>query len=174
MKTFFSVLLMLLALAPGGKLPEIPDEPGIMLVDCYRAERGTEEEGGYHEFVLSTGEDGSALTLDEYRSDGGGDGESRAAYAVPEEAALRCYEFIEKAGFRSWKLRNDLVGADGVMLVCRFYDNGSYIRVSSEEMPENGQKDLEDIWDILKAYACAEYLISGDESPEIQEQNGGK
>ena len=170
MKIILCALLTALTMAFSscGITIEIPDEPGVMLIDSYRSVGGTEEESGWHELVLSTGEDGSTLILDEYRSEGDGAGESRATYAVPEDVALRCYEFIEKAGFRSWNRRNDLISIDGLMLVCRFYNNGSYIRVSSDEMPEDWQKDLEGIRDILEAYACEAYLMPDDGSSEAQ------
>ena len=59
------------------------------------------------------------------------------------------------------------VSADGILTVCKYYSNGEYVRVSTEEMPQNGTEILDSIADVMSSYAKDKFLI------EIQDTEVG-
>ena len=125
---------------------------GTMLIDYYRTEKANES-GGYFELVLYTTEDSEMLKLSVYSKDSEETDENQTDYLVPYEAAENCYKIIEKHQLDRWNGMKNAVSADGVLTVCRYCSDGEYIRVSTEEMPENGAEILDSIAKVMSSYA---------------------
>jgi len=135
-----------------------PIEPGTMLVDYYRATVATVGGDGYDEMVLSYYDETQA-SLDVYRLYEPDEKETCVSYLVPYEAVDRCYEAIDEEDFRSWEGRDDLTAITGAVIVCKFREgDGEYTRVSSENMPEDGQRSMGRIAAIMNEYRKEEYL----------------
>lgn len=134
-----------------------PVEAGVLLVDYYRTE--TAGGDGYYELVLTTTEDPSQYQLDEYRKEAGGE-ESRASYLIPFDISTDCLDIAEEYGMREWNDAASSEAMDGVLIVCKFRDGEEIIRVSSEQMPENGEQALEAMRAMLADCLREEFRIS--------------
>ena len=134
-----------------------PVEAGVLLVDYYRTE--TAGGDGYYELVLTTTEDPNQYQLDEYRKEDGGE-ESRTSYLIPFDILPDCLEIAEEYGMRDWNGNDDSEALDGVRIVCKFRDGEETIRVSSEQMPENGEQALEAMRAMLADCLREEFLLS--------------
>jgi len=139
---------------------------GTMLIDCYRTEK-TADDSGYFELVLYTTENSNMLRLSVYSKDNKDTDENHTDYLVPYEAAESCYKIIEKHHLNRWNDMKNTVSADGILTVCKYYSNGEYVRVSTEEMPQNGTEILDSIADVMSSYAKDKFLI------EIQDTEVG-
>lgn len=126
---------------------------GTMLVDYYHSVKDAAGNGGYREMVLYATEDTNVLKLAIYEKADAQADEICTEYSVPYKAAEECYDIIEKHRLHSWNEMEDAVSLDGVLTVCRYYDSGSYIRVSTEQMPENGQQIMDSIGNAMQKYA---------------------
>ncbi|MBQ3009231.1 MAG: hypothetical protein IJD80_06570 [Oscillospiraceae bacterium] len=146
-----------LAGCAGSNPPDMAEDmpAGTMLVDCYRGVRA-ESATTYTEMVLYTTEDRKVLKLCVYVKTDEDDEEICTEYLAPYRAVQKCYSVIEQYGVQRWNDMEDYISADGVLDVCRYYDNGSYIRVSSEQMATDGEK----FFDSLSA-AMTEYIPAG-------------
>lgn len=110
---------------------------GEMLVDSYERVVGTPTPQGYSELVLYKHTDAEARLV--RCEDGGLDTECVTEYLVPIEAAYEALTVIADTDMRGWNRRTDTVGICGMSYVCRFRTaDGGYVRVSSEQMPEDG------------------------------------
>lgn len=139
---------------------------GTMLIDCYRTEK-TADDSGYFELVLYTTENSDMIRLSVYSKDNKDTDENHTDYLVPYEAAESCYKIIEKHHLNRWNDMKNTVSADGILTVCKYYSNGEYVRVSTEEMPQNGTEILDSIADVMSSYAKDKFLI------EIQDTEVG-
>ena len=156
----------------GGAQTDTPmDVPaGTMLVDYYRAVKASAGGDGYTEMVLYKADDSAAVKLCVYSKEEADSDEICTEYIVPYEAAERCFEIIEKHRLGSWNGMKDAVCDDGAVTVCKYYDNGGYIRVSTEEMPQGGEKILEKLAAVMAEYATEEYILvsEADEDTEVK------
>ncbi|MBQ6930059.1 MAG: hypothetical protein IJN27_07145 [Oscillospiraceae bacterium] len=139
---------------------------GTMLIDCYRTEKAADD-SGYFELVLYTTENSDMIRLSVYSKDNKDTDENHTDYLVPYEAAESCYKIIEKHHLNRWNDMKNTVSADGILKVCKYYSNGEYVRVSTEEMPQNGTEILDSIADVMSSYAKDKFLI------EIQDTEVG-
>lgn len=139
---------------------------GTMLIDCYRTEKAVDD-SGYFELVLYTTENSDMIRLSVYSKDNKDTDENHTDYLVPYEAAESCYKIIEKHHLNQWNDMKNTVSADGILTVCKYYSNGEYVRVSTEEMPQNGTEILDSIADVMSSYAKDKFLI------EIQDTEVG-
>ena len=137
---------------------QLPEESGVMLLDCFETVRGAEEDRGYEELVLYTTDDPSVLLLERYAADADGE-QTLTKYHVSCHAAELCYTIMENYDMRHWEEMDDTVSLDGVLKSCKFYDNGTYVRVSTEQMPEDGENALAEIRLTLGDYMTEENLI---------------
>ena len=71
-----------------------------------------------------------------------------------------CLEIAEEYGMRDWNGNDDSEALDGVRIVCKFRDGEETIRVSSEQMPENGEQALEAMRAMLADCLREEFLLS--------------
>ena len=133
-----------------------PETEGKMLIDYYTATVGTNGGDCHYELVLSSAQDGKAK-LEVINKEPEKE-ETRVTYLVPYEAVDRCYEVIDSAKMRKWDKIGKDDPIDGAQTVVKFKDdNGSYIRVSTDKMPENGEQSMNRIKTILAEYALPEY-----------------
>ena len=133
-------------------------KPGVMLADLYSRTVGTPMEMPYFEIVMYTLSD-THVKIAKY-TDGGADDEKVTTYHVPIEAAQKVFDVIRETGMDKWNDREDNVGLNGKLYVCKFpADNGEYIRVSSESMPENGTEAFNKVSSAMLEYATDEYIV---------------
>ena len=121
----------------------------VLLVDYYDAVTGTDGYDSSRELTLSELSDGT-YQVDVYRT--GRDEDSHESFTVPEEAKTRCYELIDKYNMRHWDRYPD-DPLDGGMTAVKFRDtDGSYIRVSTDQMPDGGTGMMSDIASVMREY----------------------
>ena len=113
-----------------------------VLVDYYAAavavEEAPGEEKGYYEIVLFD-DGGFELLLEEY-TNGGTPNEQVRSCRVPREAANEAETLIERFGMREWNNLAEADSLEGAIYVCRFNIGGSFCRVTSERMPDDGME----------------------------------
>ena len=142
-----------------------PAEPGVLLVDYYRKE--TAGGDGYYELVLSTTTDPNQYQIDQYRKEEGGE-ETRVSYLLPFDIQGDCLEIVEEYGMREWNNEETPVALDGVLIVCKFRDGEETIRVSSDQMPENGEEGLQKIRELLEECMREEWSIPDEMREETE------
>lgn len=149
--------------------PEIPeaeeitegDEP-VMLVDYYTAVVATVGGDRSLERVLYAYSD-EQVKLVVYTKEDGED-EVSESYLVPYEAVKRCYEIIRKNKLNKWNDKYDGPAPTGSVTVVKFReDDGSYIRVSTDAMPSDGESIMDSIGSAMAGYAVDAYRI--EENP---------
>ena len=135
------------------------DQPaGTMLADYYERAVGTPEEQGYDELVLYTRSVSHALL--EHYTDGGTECETLTSYLVPIGAVQAVYDAITACGMDRWSGRGDLVALCGKLYVCKFPCGGdSFVRVSSEAMPPDGDSAFGAVRSAFGRYLKEEYRI---------------
>lgn len=129
----------------------IPKEKDIILIDYYEKEIALVEEQDYFEMVLYT-YDEDKLLLKVFED------EKITEYLVPHKAFDEINKIIKKYKMYKW---NDIdgCGIDGKIYVCKFYKNKDLIRVSSENMSEDGVEAFEKIHQKLNEYRMKDYLV---------------
>ena len=119
-----------------------------MLLDYYERVVGTPTEMPYYEIVLYTHSD-SLAKLEEYQN-GGTENETITSWLIPLEAAQEMLTAVKNSGMAGWNGRRG-TGLCGKMYVCKFPDGrDDYIRISSDNMPENGRR----AFSAVKAAMC--------------------
>ena len=146
------------AQSANGSMDNVPDkEEEIMLIDYYHATVATVGGDGYDEYVLYSYSDTEAK-LSVYSKHYDDEKETQTDYIVPYEAVDKCYEVIEQSRFREWEYMDNTYGITGAIVVVKFRgDDGSYIRVSSEDMPDGGREALDSMGGVLSGYIRDEY-----------------
>ncbi len=134
-------------------------EEGQLLVSYYEAEYTAEEKKNYTEWALYASDSPEWVTLSVFVNDGSG--EVRTDYRVPVDAVLDCYGVITFYEMETWKDQKDLISQDGAIQVCRFTaKDGTFYRVSTEAMPENGTKAFSRMKDAVTEFELEEYRIT--------------
>lgn len=123
----------------------------VMLVDYYTAVTGTAIDRGYTEMTLFSAGDENAL-LKVFRTDTADGKEIVNEYIVPYEAVEKCLEAAKKYEFDKWSELKDTFPIDGSLTAVKYYDGTRYIRVSTDEMPEGGERQLDEIGAIMRSY----------------------
>lgn len=131
----------------------------VMLIDYYNERKATVQGDGHYEIVLTSAENEDEVYLDEYVKEDEGD-EICTSYLVPYEVVDRCYEVIDDNDLRGWEELESPVSVDGAKVVVKFLDGDSYVRVTTDEMPTDGDKVLDEIYRIMTEYMRDEYLIT--------------
>jgi hypothetical protein len=130
-----------------------------MLVDYFKETVATVGGDGYTEYVLSY-YDPVEARLDIYEKYGDDAEESRVSYLVPYEAVDKCMDVMYEEDLASWAGRDDLAGMTGARYVLKFrLDDGEYLRVTSEEMPEDGMTAFDKVKSIMSEYMKDEYTL---------------
>ena len=139
---------------PDDPLPESEE----MLVDYYTAIVGTVGGDRHTEYVLyAYSEEQVKLVVysQEY-----GEEEQSTAYLVPAEAADRCLEACKKNKLSKWEKMKNGTAITGGSTVVRYKDGDSYVRASTENMPEDGKRKLDEIGIIIREYIDEEYRLT--------------
>lgn len=113
-------------------------EEQVMLIDYYSAVVATVGGDGYDETVLYQNKDGSCEIhyFSKYESD---EEESHRVYRADPEVIEAAYDIINKNDMASWNEKYDGPGLDGGYYSLKFRNNeGEYVKVSSDSMPEDG------------------------------------
>ena len=139
---------------------------GTLLVDCYRTTSAAED-NGYCELVLYTTESADTVKLCIFIRDSADADEICTTYLVPYKAAQDCFDIINKHHLENWESMEDTTSLDGALTVCKFYSGGSYIRVSTEKMPPDGDKILESISNVMQTYATADSAVPDSSETEV-------
>ena len=132
-------------------------ESKTLLADYYDRVTGTEMEQPYYELVLYT-YDEESLLLEEYR-EGGTEDETVRGFKVGKDAYEKVIKVIIEDGMDRWNDLDDCITIDGEVYVCRFYRNGQVVRVSSDNMPEDGYRAFNDVRQTLASFVDEEKLL---------------
>ena len=122
-------------------------DESAFLFDYFREVTATVGGDGYDELVLYGRPNGDGLIFAKY-SKWGDAGERRRLCLVPETVLDDCHEAIVRHDMRNWK---DGFPMTGARYVVKFKDGGELIRITSDEMPENGMAAFDEIGSILGA-----------------------
>jgi hypothetical protein len=133
---------------------EIP--AGTLLIDYFEKQEGvlvqksdgTETGGGYYEITLSAYTD-TDIQLDVYKREHEGAEEYHKAYFVPLSLLNEAYKVIDQYAMKNWNRDKATGGMTGMYYVCKFHKNGEFIRVSSDQMPEDGPEAFAEIKALL-------------------------
>lgn len=138
----------------GGVLDEtmltVPDR---VLVSYYDAMTGTNGGDCSETLTLMTTGDPDKLRL-EFVGKSEGEEPVCLSYDVRAEAAEECLTYIAEAGLKNWQKLKNPIAWTGMVRSCTFIDGEQYVRVSTDAMPEGGNKKLSHIGEILKGYAA--------------------
>ena len=136
-----------------------PYSEGDVVVDYYIGTVGVEEGNSYRELTLSYINYYEAK-LEVITYSPSDEDEKIVEYVVPYEAVEMCFDAIDEEGLRSWADLEDYESLDGGLTAVRFLEeNGEMIRVSTERMPEDGERALDRIGAIMAEYIRSEYLV---------------
>jgi hypothetical protein len=142
-----------------------------MVFDYYEATVATVEGDESVEYVLY-GYDDAVLVLALYRKQG--DSEETMDYCpVPTYVLDNCMELVRKYNMQDWY---EGTGLDGKKYVVKFSDNGKMVRVSSDEMPDNGIEAFDAIRSVLaEEWRESSLNVNGDTwfCPECGTRNNG-
>ena len=134
-----------------------PEE--TMMVDYYTAVVATAGGDRHDEMVLSDIGRADRAKLDVYSADADS-GETCVSYLVPYEAVDRCYEVINEGKFAEWNIKFSDTALDGGVTAVKFRnDDGSYTRVSTDAMPDDGLRQMGEIAAIIRGYIRDENLM---------------
>lgn len=136
--------------------PKIED---IMLIDYYRATVATVGGDDYREIAVFEYGNGK-VKLKVFQKVHGSD-ETCTTYIVPDSVVKECRKVIKKHNFSNWKNLKDGIGLCGAVTVVKYREkNGDYIRVSTENMPPDGDTQLSEVGTVLRRYVKEEYKQS--------------
>lgn len=126
-----------------------------MLINYYSK---TYHVNGYssYEMVLSTTSQPNKVKLDIYTKQVDANETCSTTY-LPFNVVEECMLWIQKCQMNQWNEDNNTESLDGKLLVCKFYFNGEYIRVSTDCMPENGEQMIEEVANIISKHVSQKY-----------------
>ena len=125
-------------------------DPENMVFDYYDAITGTDGGDGYTEYVLYRWEEDDLL-LAKYTKEYG-EAEVIRVCRVPVSYLYNCLVAVNRSGMRSWK---DGMAITGAYYAVKFRENGNIIRITSDDMPEDGFKAFGEIENVLgKAWSA--------------------
>ena len=117
-----------------------------MVFDYYEATVGTVGGDGHDEFVLYRRPNGVMLMAK--FSQWGDAAESCRACIMTDSALYDCLELVDKNNMRKWN-EQDGLAITGAAYVVKFREADRTVRVSSENMPEDGRKAFGEIEQVL-------------------------
>lgn len=127
-----------------------------LLFDYYQRTVGTPMEMPYYELMIYTYDDDDLL-LEQY-TQGGTRYEYVKSFLIPLSVSKEVMEAVNKFEMDKWNGRKG-IPITGGMYVCRFRKGDSLIRVSSDNMPENGFAAFHAFESAMAAYIKDEYLV---------------
>ena len=139
-------------------IPEPEEVEETMLVDYYHAVVATVGGDNSHELVLYEYSD-DKLKLSVFDADEDS-GETRTDYLVPKKVLDECKEVIKRNKFDKWNKKYEDIGMDGAVTVVKYQkDDGSYERISTDRMPDDGIQKMGEIQTVLSKYIKDEYKV---------------
>ena len=139
---------------------------GTMLVDYYHSTSAIENDG-HCELVLYTTDSTDTVKLCIFTRDSADADEICTTYLIPYKAVQDCFDIINMHRLENWESMEDTTSLDGALMVCKFYSGGSYIRVSTEKMPPDGDKILDSISNVMQTYATADRAVPDSSETEV-------
>ena len=133
-----------------------------MVFDCYSATTGTDGYDGYDEYALYRWEESDLLLVSYSKWEEEGKGEVVRVCRVPLSLLYDAVRIAHEYGMQNWK---DGMAITGAFYAVRFYEGGELIRVSSDDMPEDGQKAFGSIESFFKR-AWGNYGPKGETDPD--------
>ena len=130
-------------------VPQAPeDTEGTLLFDYYKAPTAIVGEAFYDEITVNESE--GMYFINVYSgSSTEGTTTSHSAYWAPDGLVDELMRAVKKHKMAKWNDR-DGVGMTGAITVVKFRgDDGNYIRVTTENMPEDGEEAFGEIYNIL-------------------------
>ena len=131
-------------------------EPDILIVDYYTAVVGTDGYDHHKEYALYS-YDADLCRLSVYTKPSPEEEETEDVYYVPYEVFDRCMEVIYEENLQSWVDLTDGMAIDGGVTAVKFLDGRDYIRCATDNMPEDGERSLDKVGAVLRAYEKPEY-----------------
>ncbi len=150
----------------GAEIEQIPSEelealinPDNMIFDYYEAVVATVGGDGYDEFVLYTRDDGEGLILAKYSKWHEQD-EKCLCCLVPGKVFDECMKTVKKHKMHKWK---DGFGITGKVFVVRFPgSDGEMVRVTSDDMPDDGVEAFDAVCEVLTKAWSENYVKPSD------------
>ncbi len=141
---------------PGEDNPS--DTEGNLLFDYYAAPVAVVGEAYYDEVTVN--EVGGAIYINVYGGDTSGEGETvHSAYKASPTVMNDVMDAVYKYKMESWN-GSDLLAIAGAIYVCKFPgDDGELVRVSSENMPEDGKGAFSEVYSVLCGYVIEENKV---------------
>ena len=130
-------------------IEQINNKACEMVFDYFEATVATVGGDGYDEFVLYRRPNGTML-MAKY-SKWGNEKESCRACMVTDSALYDCLEIVDAGKMRKWN-GMDGIGITGAEYVVRFCEADRLVRVTSGNMPEDGQSVFGRIEQVLRKY----------------------
>ncbi|HHU08265.1 MAG TPA: hypothetical protein GXZ59_07995 [Clostridiaceae bacterium] len=137
----------------------IPDisviEAGTLLIDYYETttaivtEPGSSAANDSFEITLSAHSD-TEILLDIYTRAHEEAEEEHRSYFVPLTSLSGAYKIIDQYDMKNWHKAKD-TGGTGRYHVCKYFQNGELIRVSSDQMPADGTEAFAELKSFLLA-----------------------
>ena len=135
------------------------NEEPVMLMDYFEKVVGTPMDMGHYELVIRSFDE-KYLLLEELVKAEGSDNETKKTYKVPYNLKNEIMKIVEDEKMDKWNERNDMHGIVGKLYVFKYLQKDTYIRDSSEHMPENGVKVFNCIKSIISKYLSDEYELT--------------
>ena len=150
-------------------LADLPDR--TLVLNYFSRTVGTPMTMPYYELAVYTYDEGGCLLLQQY-TNGGTPNEYVKEYLIPKEAYTEVMSVILKNDMHRW---NDMQGIaiTGGMEVCKFWLNGSSYRVTTDNMPEDGQSAFGEVQLAIESYIKGSKLISEHYTVEPHEEEPG-
>lgn len=129
----------------------------VLLLDYYERTVGTPEEQPYYELAVYS-YPGEQVLLEQYIN-GGSDSEEVRKYLVSKDIVTETMKVIQEEKMDRWKEMTCLSGLCGKLYVCRFRQDDSYTRVSSDSMPEFGTGSFDRVRKTMSSYIAEKNRI---------------
>lgn len=134
-------------------------DEGTVLFDYYHSAVATPEDVEYSQMTLILGEDGAVYLHTYLGSRDSGTVTSHKIYSVPEELLTSLNQYIADNKIDEWNDKQ-YVGLDGAITKLSFRDSsGELVRVSTDNMPEDGEQALGQIASMMRAYITEDSIV---------------
>ena len=155
-KAIFALLMMFSIVYVLKKHTNKQEYPKEQMIINYYSKTYSLDKYDSHEMVLSTTSDSSKMRLDIYKKLDN-NAETKTTVYLPNTVIDDCMKWIKECKMNTWNQDSQGISLDGKLMVCKFYFNGEYIRVSTDCMPENGEQMIEEVANIISKHVSQKY-----------------
>lgn len=155
-KAIFALLMMLPIVYVLKKHTNKQEYPKEQMIINYYSKTYSLDKYDSHEMVLSTTSDSSKIRLEIYKKVDN-NAETKTTVYLPNTVIDDCMKWIKECKMNTWNQDSQGISLDGKLMVCKFYFNGEYIRVSTDCMPENGEQMIEKVANIISKHVSQKY-----------------